>query len=167
MLTNVLGKRVKDSITGFTGIVTQILHKANGNVQYGIQPVGDGNTYPDAMFIDYHTIEIVDDGVADKVTPITNPTTIKIGDEIQDKITKYRGIVTEIAIHLNGCQFLLTESLVDKANKRSFDWISVDRVVVIKSQKVSLTPTPKELNTEPKVPGGPGNKITAPVCPRR
>lgn len=54
-----LGEKVKDQISGFTGIVTGKAEYITGCVQYLIQPQSEENDYKEAQWIDEHRLIII------------------------------------------------------------------------------------------------------------
>lgn len=68
------GQRLKDKVTGFTGIVTARIEYINGCIQYCIKPsVGIDNKMPQCEYIDQGQLEFVDDGVQVESTPTGGP----------------------------------------------------------------------------------------------
>lgn len=60
-----LGNKVKDSVSGLTGIVTSRIEYITGCVQFGVaQKVKADGTLPDTVYIDESRLEVVDKGVA-------------------------------------------------------------------------------------------------------
>lgn len=77
------GDKVKDRVSGFSGIVCARLEHLNGCKQYGIYPTVDKDgKIGDAHYIDGEQLELVDDGL-NKKAPIERkqtggaPSTIK------------------------------------------------------------------------------------------
>ena len=59
-----LGSKLRDTITGFTGIATAKVKYINGCVQYCLTPKAkDNDVRPNGEYFDVQTLEIVDDGV--------------------------------------------------------------------------------------------------------
>lgn len=59
-----LGQKVKDLVTGFTGIATSRVEYLNGCTQYGVRgPVDDKNVMPEPQYIDQQQLELVGPGV--------------------------------------------------------------------------------------------------------
>lgn len=67
MFTHELGKKAKDKITGFQGILTARCEFLTGCNRYAIQPteLKDGKPI-DAIYFDEAQIEIVSDGISEK-----------------------------------------------------------------------------------------------------
>lgn len=65
-----LGKEVKDTVTGFKGIVTSRTEYLTGCARYGVQPkVNKEGVVPDARFFDENQLEVIGKGVAIVQTP--------------------------------------------------------------------------------------------------
>lgn len=130
-----LGQTVKETITGFTGVVTSVMEQLNGNIQVGVQPkTKDEGSMPDALYIDHHTLEVVDDAFVSKAGK-TQVTDIKVGQRVRDTATGMTGIAVSKSTYLNGCVFFLVmppfkaDTLVPE-NPRG-DWISCTRLEVV------------------------------------
>jgi len=60
-----LGARVRDTVTGFTGVATARVEYLNGCIQYCVKPVvGDDGKMPDGEYLDIGQLEVVDGGVS-------------------------------------------------------------------------------------------------------
>ncbi len=76
---------------------------------------------------------------------------IKLGDEVEEKITKYRGIVTGIAYYATGCvQALIVPRATSKPNEEC--WIDVKRLALLKDKVFSVSDDQME-----KADAGPQN----------
>ena len=64
-MNNLLGKKAKDKITGFEGIITSRHEYLTGCAQYGIQPqIDKDGKVPDKAYFDEGRIEITGEGVS-------------------------------------------------------------------------------------------------------
>lgn len=100
-----LGSKVRCVVSGVMGLAITESHQLNGNVRYGVQPKSDdGKSLPDAWDIDLQSLEVVDAGISDHVTP-ARPHSFKTGQKVRDLITGHEGVITEVATYLNGCVF--------------------------------------------------------------
>lgn len=151
-----LGSRVKDVITGFSGIATQRIDQLGGNIQYAIQPETlTGDAYPEGMCIDHHTIDVIDDGVSARATP-AKEITINLGEVVEDKASGLTGIAVQRATYINGCisyavvPKIVTDGLM--ANNVTESWMSQDRLEVIGQGITPAAPVKKN------VPGGPPSR---------
>lgn len=154
-----LGSTVRDAITGFTGIATQRCDHLNGNVQYALQPKGnEDGAYPEAIFLDYHTLDVVDEGVSDRASPLAE-TDIVLGQEVRDRASGFTGIATMKNSYLNGCvhfgvlpevreQALLNENPVPS-------WIDHNRLEVVSDGLIADKPKTADSDLPP---GGPAMK---------
>jgi hypothetical protein len=100
-----LGQTVEDASCGFRGIAIQRVEQLNGNIQIAIQPPcgEDKGAYPNAMFVDYHFVNVLDDGVSDRTTPVNEAKPIPLGSTARDKATGFSGVVIERIEYMNGC----------------------------------------------------------------
>ena len=69
-----LGKKVKDKVTGFTGIATSRIEYLNGCVQYCVKPkVDKDGKSRDGEWFDDAQLEVIGDGIAIKKDPDGGP----------------------------------------------------------------------------------------------
>ena len=159
-----LGSTVRDVVSGFTGIAIQRLDQLNGNVQIGIQPkMAEGtNTYPDAMFIDHHMLDVMDEGVVGRTTEAPE-VAIKVGQRVKDRVSGLQGIATQKATYMNGCvSFLVVPALectdIGQTAPES-NWIDFTRLQVLGDGLLEIAAvTPPAENG--KRPGGPAQRVT-------
>jgi hypothetical protein len=157
-----LGFRVRDAITGFTGHVIQRIDFMNGNVQFAVQPKGEPNAMPDALWIDWHTLDILDEGINDRVTDPTEDVEIRLGQKVEDKITGYTGIATMRCLYMNGCTSF---SVAPRVNFHSTEqlklpdvvWFDHKRLKVLDAPAVVTPPAPAD--QKGRRPGGPPNRF--------
>jgi len=64
-----LGNKVKDIVTGFTGIASSKIEYLNGCIQFGVKPpIKDDGTMSEIIYIDVQQLEYVSKGVVvDKI----------------------------------------------------------------------------------------------------
>jgi len=159
-----LGQRVRDAASGFSGIAIQLSEQLSGSVQIGIQPqVEDGATmYPDAVFIDVHMIEFVDEGISARVTPAPKDIEIKLGNKVKDIATGFTGIAIEKATYMNGCVYfgVLPKKddgkLLNENSRQSY--VPVSRLEVVNEGITAKVKEPKA-DASGKKPGGPARRI--------
>jgi hypothetical protein len=160
-----LGITVRDLISGFTGIAASKVELMNGNVQFAVQPKltseAKPGEFPDAMNIDFHTLELVDAGLADRVTA-PGPTTIQLGDKVRDTVTLQEGIAVNRITFMNGCIYYNVQGAAEK-DKQTGLMVAPERLFVMQSclesvkPAVVVTPAPKP-STGGRVPGGPATR---------
>jgi hypothetical protein len=101
-----LGQTMKDWTSGFTGLSICLVEHYSGLIRYGIQPKSeDGSKIPDALEVDAHTLEYVDDGRSmNVIAPTGNPDFV-LGNEVIDEVTGFVGTAMIRVTHLNGCVY--------------------------------------------------------------
>lgn len=164
-----LGQKVKDATTGFKGIaIIKTLHM-NGNVQYGIQPeVEKGSkAYPDAINLDNHLLDVVDDGVSDRTTEVTHITDIELGNTVEDIVSGVKGIVTEKSTYMNGCEFFMVITKEDpkKPGTSTKGWVPAIRLKKVNDGIVEKLPEVKKAESG-KLPGGPASRVASRAAQR-
>lgn len=158
-----LGMTLRDATSGFTGIAIQKTENLAGNIQYAIQPQTKDDKYPDAMFIDHHMLDYVDDGVSARVTEVTEVDKFKLGERVKDKISGFEGIAVAKATYLNGCvSFVVipkvsSGTLFNEVPRENY--LSSGRLERIDAGVLNeVTPPPPAASG--KVPGGPAQRVT-------
>lgn len=69
-----LGNKVRDKVTGFTGIATAKIEYINGCIQYCVKPkVAKDNTMSEGEYIDIDELEVIRGGIKIKSTPSGGP----------------------------------------------------------------------------------------------
>lgn len=104
-MTKFLGCMVRDRVTGLVGIADQYRELYTGSRQYSVQPRGDGKDLPQAYCIDVEQLEIAPGPSASPIVTVTAapPTSIVLGDEVEDVVTGLIGYAVTKTIFLNGC----------------------------------------------------------------
>jgi hypothetical protein len=159
-----LGLLVRDEVTGYTGMVTQVSVLLSGNVQFAVQPSSTdcGVTMPDAMQLDVHSLKAVGDGLSKTVIKVPNPTTIPLGVEVEDIITGIKAITTQKTTFMNGCEvFLLEVALKNRQPLTEF----AHHINAIRLKVTGKNDKTKQLNLPPaddrgRPPGGPSKRLT-------
>jgi hypothetical protein len=100
-----LGVLARDIVTGFEGIVSAKIEMLTGNVQYAIQPKGKADTMVDARGMDFHLLEEIGPGVADKLPAIDATVTIKVGEKVRDTVSGLVGVTIDKTTFQNGCVY--------------------------------------------------------------
>jgi hypothetical protein len=159
-----LGQTVRDVTSGFTGIAIQTLEWMNGNIQIAIQPKqkeGDV-TYPEAMFLDHHLVEVIDAGVSERVTEPAE-CVIELGQKVQDKASLFTGIATKKATYMNGCiSFGVKPQVREGAltNDNPYEsWIDHTLLRVVGEGLLKDKPKVATSATTGKAPGGPASRV--------
>lgn len=110
-----LGVLARDTVTGFEGVVTVRVEMLNGNVQFLLQPKGKKDAIADGKCIDFHLLEEIGAGVADKLPPIDQSATIKLGQRVRDRVSGLTGIVTEKTTFQNGCVYFAIQAHANRS----------------------------------------------------
>lgn len=121
-----LGNIVKDAVTGYTGIAYNKTFYMNGNVQFLVQPEAKDNIYPDAISLDWHTLDVVSEGVAARAPEMTQDRNIELGTEVECMITGFKGTATMKTYYLNGCIAYLVQAKYNQSDKDK-DGVWVDQ----------------------------------------
>ena len=158
-----LGQTLRDATSGFTGIAIQKMENLAGNIQYALQPqTKTGDSYPEAMFLDHHMLDYVDDGVMARVTEVTEVDKFKLGERVKDKVSGFEGIAVAKATYLNGCvSFVVipkvqSGTLFNEAPKENYlSSVRLERV----DEGVNKTVTPPPPAASGKTPGGPAQRV--------
>lgn len=151
-----LGDIVRDKVTGITGTVFATAVNLYNTDQVTIQPASqDGVTRPDHIGFDVGpNIEVVEKG---SIKPATmGPLELKLGDEVKDRITGFKGVVVIIGTWLDGCYRVAVQPKgLDKNGKpMESSWFENQRLKVRWKPSLkrdsSTTPTSEKVTT-----GGP------------
>ena len=80
---------------------------------------------------------------------------IELGDRVQCKITKFKGVVTCVSKWLNGCNRIAVQSekLDDRGNVVESHWFDEPQLEIKK--KAVVSPFNEEKKSRKKEPGGP------------
>lgn len=101
-----LGQHVRDKASGYTGHINSHHITLTGIVQWGIQPrvtADKPGELPPAYSVDGFLLEVLDEGYADEVPKPDSTVTILLGEEVEDQVSKVRGIADEVVTFQNGC----------------------------------------------------------------
>ena len=112
-----LGMRVKDKITGFTGIVVTIESFLGRCDQAVVQPpIDKEGKVPDAVGIDVSRLEVTSKKQV-IATEVPEPK-YEYGQEVTDNISELKGKIIARAVHISGCvQVALQPKHVEKREK--------------------------------------------------
>lgn len=121
-----LGDEVKDTISGFIGVVTTIGYHVSGCVRIGVRPKNPDNGRGDEEFF-YEDQLVKRRSAEDEFDPVTE-TDFVIGERVQDSINGFEGVVTVINFSLMNTPRILIES-TDEDESTWVDDVRVDSVV--------------------------------------
>lgn len=97
-----LGQKVKDKVSGYTGIVEHIADYMFQCRSIGVRgPLTKTGTLPEIEMIDEPQLEIV---TKKPIMEVTSPEPLyAFGQEAVDTVTGYKGMIVARAIYINGC----------------------------------------------------------------
>ena len=159
-----IGLNVRDVITGFTGVAIQRTEELSGNIRFAVQrKQNEGDVaYPDAIMMDHHTLEVLDDGVLDRVTPC-DEAKIAIGSKVKDKATGLTGIVIERTFYMNGC---IRYGVVPEKEKGSLITGNPDMAYIDQGRLEVIGDGLAAKPVSVKAPGGPAMRLQTPTARR-
>lgn len=155
-----MGYKVRDKLTGFTGVATSYNEFLSGTIQYSVYPKSeDGSKMADGWNLDVQVIEKVDDvRVAEPTTP-DDSVIIQLGDLVQDITTNSTGTATRKITFFNGCvHFEVTERMNGKGDVKIWT-TDHKRLKVIEAQHFQKTAEAAKL-PPPKATGGPMSRAS-------
>lgn len=165
-MTIQLGNVVKDKLTGFHGTASSRHAHLSGMVQFGVSPQIKKNSVelPDAHTFDECILVVEKVGIA-KTLPVIEPVTIKLGEEVEDTVSGFRGIVVEIVTFINGCIYIsfTSKTAKDKDGKPTKLFLSHRQLKTVGSGISEPAAIIKAASEAPyKAPGGPSMRVQRP-----
>lgn len=169
-----LGRWVKDRVSGFEGVAVGINIHLNDMVQISIQPPVQPNavTLPDSLGFDIQNIVYGTPPEGWEQPVWTQPTKewfdlgFDLGNKVKDIVTKDEGIVTQFAIMINGCLYVVFDMQKNDKNKSILpknhhfvDWTRIEYVddgITKKLQKKMG----EVFENSPDATRGPGGPVT-------
>jgi len=150
-----LGYWAKDKVTGYRGIIiSHCAHQYNcDRVMIMPRDLKEDGTTHDGMWFDLPQVDVGDQVLE---VPAIKPGSVVLGDSVKDKISPFKGVVTALAYHNNGC---IRAGVTPPALNRDLQpadsaWFALGQLEVVEK--------PKEAVTAPRT-GGP---MRAPVGAR-
>lgn len=149
-----IGDLVRDKVTKFEGIATGTYDFMWGCRRISIQPrtlKDDGSVKDDHVF-DEPQVEILEKGTVDVVPLNPDDLHLKLGDEVQDVVTTFKGVVVAIFTLINGSRTVAVQpqGLTKDNGVAESKNFNADQLTVTKKKVIDLT-RPKHI----KEPGGP------------
>lgn len=152
-----LGDKVKDIITGFTGITVSHLHYLYNQDRWGVvsQDLKDGKPM-EPYYLDETSLELIDEKT-NLIIPNFPELTIQLGDYARDRLSDFQGTVSGLGYWLNGCirVGIQPKDLTKEGIPVDEIWFPMSQMKVIRKATVESQPQPK------KKPGGPMKNPTA------
>lgn len=153
-----LGVTVRDRVTGLTGTVAHKAEMLTGNIQWAIQPRGDGERVPEAMMVDFHLLEVLDEGVSKLLPPVDDTVVVLLGEEVEDILTGMKGVPIDKITFMNGCVYFWVQPKMDQKTSKipESKLIPHGRLKTVGKGLSKPEPTPPAAAAPPKKPpGGP------------
>lgn len=133
-----LGNKVKDVVSGFTGIVTARMTSLNGMVQYVVRPPqtkDKPDILPDAQFFDYQQLKIMTGGLKDIISNIVQ-TDIELGTQVEDIVTGFKGTAIAKMEFTNGCLQICIKPKMSKKDKDEGkmpegEWVDSNQIKIV------------------------------------
>ena len=112
-----LGDQVRDRVSGFTGVVTVLHRFLQGCDRMSVQPPAD----EEGKLIEYESFDAPDlevtkeqfvsyHGQRDK----SYTGDVELADKVRDRVSGFGGVATARHIHLNGCDLISVQPIVNK-----------------------------------------------------
>lgn len=137
-----LGKNCKDIVSGFEGICIGVVEWMYGCSQYILQAKAEVSNKKgfSSTFLEKQ-LEVVDDGIRDKVEVPSYQEQKFFGKECRDKVTGVKGICVGRTIWLFNCdQYILEIQPEDPSKEARVVWLDDGRVEETKEQKHQVDP---------------------------
>jgi hypothetical protein len=118
-----LGQQVRCKASGVTGFAYQMNQSLFGMPQVAIQPMGDGNSLPEAIYIDLALIEVLGEGMLETGS-FPEPTFkegLVLGATAIDEVTGIVGTIISKAVFINGCVFYEIQPRSKKRNNKKVE----------------------------------------------
>lgn len=148
-----LGDLVKDSVTGFEGIIMAYAYYMHNADRAGVRcrELRDGKPM-DLLFFDVNQLELIKEGEI-KFSATQEEMPFDFGDYVKDTITPFEGIVVGYTVWSSGC------NRINIQNPKLDKGIPVDEISVpmgqIKLVKKAKVEKPKKEAKVKEKPGGP------------
>ena len=139
---DLLGKRCKDIVSGLEGICIGVVEWMYGCRQFVLQPKAeDGTKRHFSSFYFEKQLEVMDEGVTDKVEiPEYHPQQY-FGMECRDKVTGIKGMCIGRVIWLFNCnQYVLEIQPEDHAKESRLLWLDDGRIETTAEQEKAIEP---------------------------
>jgi len=163
-MSTLLGRKAKDTITGFTGVITATAEFLHGRKRLGLSPTRlDGGKMIDPVWMDEAQLKI--GKVHTKVLEV--PLTVALGEVVKDSITGFKGKATGRYVYLNGCIRIEVTPMKLKDGKL-MDTVTFDEQQLVRNKNAKPFFNPEHVKSElMKLPGGPRSGPTPyPTCER-
>jgi len=138
----IMGKTYRDIVSGFEGVCTGVIEWMYGCQQYSLQPrSGDPARKEKPSLFFAKQLELVDEGISDKVAPPPYAPPAFFGKECVDKVTGVHGMCIGRGVWLfNSQQYVLEVQPADHEKSSHFEWLDEGRVEVAEAPAKEIDP---------------------------
>lgn len=134
-----LGRRFRDIVTGYEGICTGYVEWLYGCTQFRLRAQVDSSSSNNDIFAFYFEkqLELLDDGIRDKVEIHDYTKPLFFGKYCRDKVTDFEGIcIGRIVSIFAGNQYVLEHQPEDKDKEPVQKWFDEGRIEVIEGPEI-------------------------------
>jgi hypothetical protein len=138
----IMGKTYRDIVSGFEGICTGVVEWMYGCQQYTLQPRSDVASRKEKSSLFFaRQLELVDDGISDKVEAPTYDAPAFFGKECVDKVTGVHGMCIGRGIGLfSSPQYILEIQPEDHEKPSRYEWLDEGRMAVAENPSREVDP---------------------------
>lgn len=161
-----LGARLKDRITGIEGVATNYYFHLSGCQYIEIEPDAKDGARSAEIYLPEERYEQAASGstFADTKVPEIDTCHVKLGDEVKDSLTGFKGHAMMIQIPLFGVGRVAIEPSLDKEGKRQDATFFDEQLVEVIKKKAP--PVAKAMPEERKTRGCASSKVPAHILGR-
>lgn len=129
-----LGHKVRDRVSGYTGIVTTVGDHITGCTRVGVTASETGRSDAKTEEFFYHQqLEVVDSETSFADEAIVEDVPFETGQRLRDEVTGFKGCVSVVNYQLYNCpSVLLTSEASSDASETGddawFDWMRLEEV---------------------------------------
>lgn len=137
---DLLGKRCRDMVTEFEGICTSMIDYLYGCETYSLRPQVADSTKKESCSFYREQLEVIDDGIRDKVEipDYTEPTLF--GKMCRDKVTGMKGVAVARAVSLFTTeQYVLEYQPEDLSKDVRLMWLDAGRLEELPDERVIVS----------------------------
>ena len=135
---DLMGKNCRDIVTGFEGICTSMIDYLYGCETYSLRPKAEDGK--DTMAFYKEQLEVIDDGIRDKVEIPEYTEPVLFGKVCRDKVTGVKGVIVARTISLFASEkYILEYQPEDLSKEARILWIDEGRLEEIPGE-VAIAP---------------------------
>ena len=144
-----LGFKARDIVTGCEGIIIVRNDHISGCAQYGLaQEKTESGSIPDTEYFDEGRLEVIGDGISDRVNHPEANFKYEQGLQAKDKITGFVGKIVVRSQNFNSAdQYALCPNVDEKGKVQSACWFDEGRLEIL-----GKSITPKEVKSAQRGP---------------